>query len=398
MNEAEVSLLAEAFVNQNVALTADLKPEDFSDEVHARLWSIVVEHATRAKKFTLASLGEAPESVRNYVRSIFELGGGTGDVKPAIVAIKDQSARRKIASIGRALSESAFDPDQSPEELSADAISQLTRRVGFESRSASVVARDVAESFSRPSHCYSTGLPSLDNSLAGGLFRSRLYGVAARKKVGKTALLGTISHNLNRAGVKHLFIAMEMSAEEIEQRNMARVGKFNSVAFLRRNRPSLPTFVADYAVSVPDCVYYEHAPGASLDEVKRMVARARIHHGITGFILDYWQLVSGKEKNGTEEYHLRTVAQWMADECRRENLWGIAAAQINQEGNTRGGEGLKLACDCYLTLHREKQSDRAWIEMEESRYTLYQNVGSEDEPALIFDGDGPHFRDIDEPR
>jgi hypothetical protein len=86
----------------------------------------------------------------------------------------------------------------------------------------------------------------------------------------------------------------------------------------------------------------------------------------------------------------------MADTCRRENIWGLVAAQINQEGNTRGGEGLKLACDCYLTLHREKQSDRAWMEMEESRYTLYQHVGSDMAPALIFDNNGPHFRDVEE--
>lgn len=394
MNEAEVSLLAEAFINPSVALTADLLPEDFSDDVHARLWSMVVEHATQAKQFTLASLGDAPDPIKKYVQSIFDLGGGTGDARVSIAAIKDQSARRRIASVANVLAARAADPDESPEEVSAFAISELTKRVGFEAITASALAERITSDLQKPTKCYPTQLPSLDISLAGGLFAGKLYGVAARKKVGKTALLGTISHNLNKQGVKHLFIAMEMSAEEIEQRNIARAFKFNSVVFLHRNWPELPRLVSDYAVSVPDCVYYEHKPGATLDEVKRMIARARIHHDIQGFILDYWQLVGGKEKNGTEEYHLRNVAQWMADMCRRENLFGLVAAQINQEGNTRGGEGLKLACDCYLTLHREKESDRAWMEMEESRYTLYQHVGSETDRVLLFDNHGPHFRDI----
>lgn len=396
VNEAEVNLLAEAMQSPAIALTAEIVSEDFSNDVHARLWSIIFEHAVQARQFTIASLGDAPETVKKYAQTIMDIAGSTYDINPAIAAIKEQSARRKIARIAKFLSDAAFDSGSTPTETSAAAISELTESIPSTAITASKVAEQIAQSFARPSKCYSTGLPSFDASLSGGLFAGKLYGLAARKKVGKTALLGTVSHNLNKAGVKHLFIAMEMSAAEIEQRNIARAHKFNSAAFLIRNRAELPRLVSDYAVSVPDCAIYQHLPGATLDEIKSVVARARIHHGITGFIVDYWQLVSGKEKNGTEEYHLRNVAQWIADECRKQNLWAMVAAQINQEGNTRGGEGLKLACDCYLTLHREKKSDRAWIEMEESRYTMYQDVGSEDEPALIFDNHGPHFRDVNE--
>jgi len=110
-------------------------------------------------------------------------------------------------------------------------------------------------------------------------------------------------------------------------------------------------------------------------------------------IIDYWQLVDGKDGRETEEYHLRRVAQTLANIARNEGIFVLTAAQVNQDGNTRGGEGLKLACDQYYTLHREKSSEHAWLEMEESRYTLYQNVGIKDLPGVVLSKHGPHFQD-----
>jgi len=45
----------------------------------------------------------------------------------------------------------------------------------------------------------------------------------------------------------------------------------------------------------------------------------------------------------------------------------------------------------YLTLHREKDQDGAWLEMEESRFTAYQNVGSETMAGIWLHKIGPHF-------
>src|SRR5262249_15203950 len=158
-----------------------------------------------------------------------------------------------------------------------------------------------------PAVIYPTGLAALDEAIGGGLIAGKLYGISARKKVGKTVLLGTLSHNLARAGVSHLFIALEMSPEEIEQRNAARELGINSIAFLKEPTKDLARRVAEYACDLGETAFYESAPGATLDEVRRMVSRAVVQHGIKGVILDYWQLVAGKARNETEEYHLRNV-------------------------------------------------------------------------------------------
>jgi replicative DNA helicase len=217
-----------------------------------------------------------------------------------------------------------------------------------------------------------------------------MYGVAARKKIGKTILLGSLSHNLNASEVPHLFIGLEMSAEEIEQRNIARDMRFNSIKFLTSDRQKVRDLVGTYAATVPDNMIFEHRPGLTFDELRRMIAR-HTQHGIAGIFLDYWQLVGGRRKGETEEQHLRDVAQFLADVARKENVFVVIAAQVNQEGNTRGGEGLKLACDMYLHLHREKDAAGAWLEMEESRFTRYIDVGTESMAGIWLHKRGPYF-------
>ena len=91
---------------------------------------------------------------------------------------------------------------------------------------------------------------------------------------------------------------------------------------------------------------------------------------ITGIIFDYWQLVSGKDKRKSTAEHLDEVAQWIADYCRRGILWSIVMGQINQEGNTRGGEGMRLAFDQVYQIHRpDLGKSETWIAMMETRYT-----------------------------
>jgi hypothetical protein len=45
----------------------------------------------------------------------------------------------------------------------------------------------------------------------------------------------------------------------------------------------------------------------------------------------------------------------------------------------------------YFTLHREKDQPGAWLEMEESRFTTYANVGDEVYPGIWLHKRGPHF-------
>lgn len=381
---------------------AYVAPEDFAMPLHGEIWRVCTALMKEGMEANPVTMGKRLEASigGNNAAYLAELAGCVG---PSMQApsyagqVKDLANRRRAVELAIETIGAVGDLECPGDEIISRALGDFQKLASGGARRG-ILKREIAEGLitdlGHELPCYSTGIPGLDAAMGGGMFAGKLYGFAARKKVGKTILLGSVSHNLNTAGVRHLFIPLEMSPAEIEQRNAAREGGFNSVKFLSRDMPDLEKRVAMYAANMNNHTIYEHQPGATLDDVRAMISRAVAVRGVRGVFLDYLQLVQGKGRSDTEEYHTRMVAQELADIARREGIFVVIAAQLNQDGNTRGGEGLKLACDQYYVLHREKEQPGAWLENEESRYTPYQHVGNEDAPGLWLDGHGPHFCDI----
>lgn len=280
------------------------------------------------------------------------------------------------------------------EELTAKVNATVEQRSWLNIRDDYQVTEAILDDMKRDVEPVPTGIKGIDLAMDGGLHPGFSYGFAARKKVGKTVLASTISFNLNNAGVKHLFIACEMGSKQIHQRNLARGAKVEPVVFRdsKKQSPDKLNAIASYAMRSKRCIKYLDAPGLTFDGLKQAVGVAVAKHKISGVILDYWQLVGGKRKNQSTAEHLDEVAQWIADYCRKHGIWSIVMAQVNQEGNTRGGEGLRLAFDQVYQLHREDVSlPGAWLEMLDTRYTKWMNVGSSDNPRLFMAEESPYF-------
>lgn len=400
--EYEQIVIGSSFIPSLFRLTSHLRPEDFAYPVHGRIWATILDLSRDGEEISPLTVaqrfkndGDLEEAGgERYIPSLAMMSKDRGLAESAAELVRDLANRRRVVAMADDVARRAEDFGTSSDEMILGLVGELQKiamgnRTGRTKRE---VAESIVAGLEKDLPCYSSGIPELDRVMGGGMFAGKLYGIAARKKVGKSLLLGTISQNLNARKIRHLVLPLEMSAEEYEQRNAARSGNFNSIRFLTRDDPNLGQRVAQYAVTAPNATFYDGGAGTGFDQIRAIVSRHIATNGIKGVVLDYWQLVGGKAARDSEEWHLREVAQWMADTARKEGVFFLTAAQVNQMGNTRGSEGLKLACDQYFTLHREKESDIAWLEMEESRYTMYQNVGSETVPGLWLDPHGPHFR------
>jgi len=260
--------------------------------------------------------------------------------------------------------------------------------IEFRSRKKAISA--VLQSLEDPSRCDSTGLSKLDKAMGGGLYAGKAYGLQARKKVGKTILLGTVSYNLNINGVPHLWVTAEMNDQELEHRQLARALNKDSIKFMDGNISAEE--INNYLKTAPDNVYYSNASGITLDQLEKLIHKAIDELQIHGVIVDYLQLIKGSNQNRTE--HLEYVAQSLAGLVRQRQIWCIVAAQLNQDNNTRGGEGMLLAFDMVFNLNRDKFKSDAYLEMTESRYTSYVNIGSKSKPGLKLEQNGPFFSQI----
>lgn len=409
--EAEHALLGVMLTEQSIIpKVRDLVcSEDFHIGVHGRIFDTILEvtdSGRLAAPLVLKAQFDADPDLENCSGYLQELAASAVSILGApdyARVIRDMAQRRRLIFTCEDVIDSARNPqvDQPAAEIAAlataewQAIVEQGNSLGL--RSYRDVAITVVEDLSRPSVIYPTGIPELDKAMDGGLHPGKAYGFAARKKVGKTVLAATISGALNLSGVKHLFIAGEMGAEQIVQRQMAHsVGVYASSFTSPKTREDIGflTKVANHATSSPESALYADAPGLTLKKLRQIVSVAVGSHGVKGVIIDYLQLVGGQTKGENQAQHLDRVAQWVADIGRQLGLWFVVMAQVNQDDNVRGGEGMRLAFDQVYRLHRDPgghNENEAWLEMIESRYTAWQNVGSEGRPGLLFNERGPMF-------
>ena len=250
-----------------------------------------------------------------------------------------------------------------------------------------------------PRELTTTGINSLDYLMQGGLQSRRLYGVGGLYGRGKTILLGSISDNINMQGVSHLFLSLETPPEDIEIRICAKHLNLNASSILDPGDPDHAHFLQsteDYIDALPDNGIYEFAPGATIDEIHRKILAAKSRNGIKGVIIDYWQLIRGRDRSQSEESHLRDVADRLAAICRQEDIWILLTGQVDERGQLKVSQALLQSAALYVRLVREENERVAYFVTEKSNYTRYGDTGSESVPGMIFDDQvGPHFRNTD---
>ena len=412
--DAERGLLGALLVDNRAFKKVEgyLRPENFVTAQHKLIFDAIaklIEQGNTANPITLKPHFEQSGNLEQIGGTDY-LGELAANAVTVINAgeygriIHDLHIKRELISTGQELIEAGYSGDfeTSGDEIAAKYISHLKEMMGTGVTTIQTkrdVARRIAEKMGGEGiPRYSTGLPQLDRSMGGGLFEGKMYGFSARKKGGKTLLAGTVSYNLNEAKVPHMFIPMEMGDEEIEQRNIARHLKTNSINFLKPDPDGhLKKRTLQYAEEINDFTFYEYLPGGTLAQVKSAISRAIVKYGIKGAIIDYLQLIRGQRKDETLAEFLYRGPQELADFCKTEGIWLWINAQQNKIGEVRGGEGLTYACDQYYTMHRHDNDDGkmigAWAELEDSRYTVALNVGNKNGGGLDIISQGPYFED-----
>lgn len=392
MIEVEQYLISSLFINPTAIIESDLAPDDFQDEFCRYVFTRMNALWSEKQDFSIADFMKVlqPENFETLKEiSGLSITGSISQVRDYSLIVRESSERKRILS-----AVSSIRPDTPLVEM-REIINKLRRIDGEQSKSKNglVVLNEIKHSLEMPPSCDKTGLHDLDMAMGGGLYSSFVYGFCGAEKSGKTTLAHTISYNLDKFGTKHGYFALEMGAMYIEQRNIARDLGLNCLSFLNK-RDEIKERLR--AIKPRENIHYVDAPGFTIDEIISEASRMVFRHGIKGFIVDYWQLVSGADSRQTEEKHLRDVAQKLADFAKKQKIWVIILAQMNADGKLFGGGGLKKACEqLYMIRHVDGAEYMRWLEMDASRYTLRVNVGSDAVPSLVMDASvGPHFREV----
>lgn len=401
--EAEQALLGRLLTQNSCWYSLEeLKAEHFAEPIHQEIYAEIsraIESGIEATPITLNHKFNTKKDGENYLMRI--AASSLHVINPLDYArlIIEMHTRRVIIDkcLTAASTASDITDAKNPKEIIEGLLLDLT---SIDNKANLLTEAQMWEKLldrlKAPSVCFPTGIEKLDKAMSGGVIAGMVYGFLARKKTGKTMLAITLSDNLAECGAKHIYFALEMGSERIHMRSAARKLGINEAALMSDYGKSIDCArrVAKQASEVKNTRIWRDAPGLTLQEMKREIMRAVRVAGISGFILDCWQLVGGRKRGQSLSEHLDEVAQAIAELCAKYKIWAIVTAQENQDENTRGGEGLRLACDqMYRLVKEEETSDYAWLEMTDTRYTGWMDIGSKNSPALKLIN-GTHFEQV----
>lgn len=406
--ENEQALLGALMVNNNLysRVAGVLRPEMFCSSSHGAIYGAITSFILAGKSATAVTLKpffEDDDGLKDvggaqYLVSLEVNVVALSAVRDYAECVVDLWKRRCLVLLADDLSAAAksMDYEKTADKIGADISAKINSTIAGRStrHSASSLINQYINQGN--SSVTSTGFRRLDAAMAGGLYAGKFYAFAARMKAGKTSLMASIAYNAAKSGAKILYLALEMGGAEIMQRILARHIGCNA-NHLMRKEISPDRVVKAHSDFESIKLVFDNCPLSTVDDICAAIIAAE--GKFDGIIIDYIQLIGGANKGEGDAQFQGRVAQTIAATVKNcPSIWVLTAAQLNREGEVRGSDGLRMACDMLIKLETDESDEGdkcAWLDVEATRYTAAVSIGCESSPSLVLDRHiGPYYREI----
>ncbi len=380
--EAEQALLGAILVNNDAfdRVSDFLKIEDFSDELHRRIYDVasrLIREGKLATPITLKtflgehSLGEI--TISQYLARLAAEATTIINAADYGRMIHDLAVRRELIVIGEDMVNGAFDApvSSSPRTQIEEAerklysIAEAGRYDGGFQRFSDTLAIAVdmaAKAWERDGRLsgLASGFYELDNKL-GGLQASDLVIIAGRPGMGKTAFATNIGFNIAKAyhfearpdgthatvnGGIVGFFSLEMSAEQLATRIIAEQAGVPSHK-IRRGDISESEFhrVAQAARDMQSVPFYiDQTGGISIAQLAARARRLKRQRGLDVLIVDYIQLLSAsKSRSDNRVQELTEITTNLKALAKELNVPILALSQLSRQVESRDDKRPQLS-------------------------------------------------------
>lgn len=212
-----------------------------------------------------------------------------------------------------------------------------------------------------------TGIGKLDAQLRG-LKPGRLYIVAARPGMGKTAFAVTVALNAAWAGKRVEFFSIEMNESDLAQRIMARVSsisvdEMNTPHHLGDDQKAKLRAAADQICTLP--LKIEHRQVLTASTIMSMARRFKRKHGLDLLVVDYLGLVQSDDKKALKVHQIEEITTGLKRAANTLGIPIVLLAQLNrgvelredkrpQLSDLRDSGSIEQDADVVLFLYREE--------------------------------------------
>ena len=211
-----------------------------------------------------------------------------------------------------------------------------------------------------------TGFIDLDNAL-GRLQRGDLFILAARPALGKSTLAMNIARNAAEQGAVAAVVSLEMSREQLALRLLSAEARVDS----HRLRINLVTSDEQTRIingigALSDFgIYIDDSPAQTVLEMRSKLRRLHTGRSIDLVIIDYLQLISGRENRGENRVQeLSDITRQLKAIARDLNVPVIAISQLSRAieqrpdhhpllSDLRESGSIEQDADIVAFIHRE---------------------------------------------
>lgn len=385
--EAEESLISGILINNDTLsdIIDILIPEDFYRTAHQKIFSGIIKLHVKKEPVDLVTL----PNILKEAGMLEEIGGATYlvtlvetvplAVNPEHYAkiIKKASVARQLIEAANEIANSAYDSNGNIVDI-LDAAQSKIININFDMDNNNFISIselipkriDQYEEMSNQKRVLGiqTGFADIDR-LTGGLKGSKFIVIAARPRVGKTALMMNMATNMAKAGHKIGIFSIEMDKEELVDRLISSKSGVNTIKLasgwgLNSEEWEKITYAAERIYEYP--IIIDDTGGLKIQELKRR-ARKMVKDGIEIIFIDQLSKIRGGK--GRSEYEQRSyIVNEIAILKKELRIPICLLAQINRKLEDRTNKKPTLG-DLKSTGSLEEDSDLVLLGHRKYEYT-----------------------------
>jgi len=331
-----------------------LSPEDFYGTANRLIYRAILDISKNGKVADLVTVCEhllSAGDIRSAGGNAYVAETVDSVISPSAVGsyaaiVREKSIERRIISEAQRMIEAVYDPSETAKNKLEEAQKAI---IGLSLNQAGDTLRDVREIAKktwaaieyRHGHLglligHPTGIADLDSCISG-LINGDLIILAGRPGMGKSAVAGNIAATVAANGIPTLIFSLEMPAESVMTRIVARYSSINS-RNLRSGR------IADdqwsKAVGVVDDVskwplFIDDKPNITPTEIRAKARQMKKEKGLGLLIVDYIQLIQVQGRHDTREQAVAEISRTLKAIARELDIPVIGLSQLNRQVDSR---------------------------------------------------------------
>ena len=385
------------------ALDSGLKAADFTDDFCRRVFSAALTLEERGQTCDLVTLTDtAPDIDASAAVDLTTQAVGCGALAGQYaLTIKTAAQRRAVAAECLNLARDAQDADKPLSELLDTARTRLDALAGdFPSSGTDALCGFYARLVGGTVEpVVQSGFHRLDASLciAGG----KLIVIGARPSVGKSALLLHLAMNALDAGRRVLLVSLEMGADELIGRMVARQSgvSVQAISTHRLTETELGRVVEGFSL-LPVDRFTVCTTARTAADVRREALRMRANGGLDLVVVDYLQLLEAGRKTSNRVEAVGIISRTLKLLAVELNIPVLTASQLSRASerndaprlsDLRESGSIEQDADAVLLLHaaNEKENPERVLTLAKNRQGRCGGF------KLLFSGERMLFSTID---